>query len=173
MKTIIGLTVILFATQFHNQASPPAGQKLELVVQTGHSSGVGHVSVSPDGKILASNDYSTIILWDIANRKELHSLGGLTGVNSIAFSQDGKLLAGSSDKSIKLWDVVSGKEVRSFQCCFDKIFAMAFSPDGKKLLSGGSDYTIKSWSVHTGQELQTFSIKRASSLKQFALAFAL
>lgn len=164
--------VLTFALCSSMTTGAALAQELELVVQTGHSQGVGHVSVSPDGKFLASSDYEKIILWDIVSREELHTLVGQTAIHSTAFSPDGKLLASSSDKSIKLWNVISGKEERSFQCCSETIYTIVFSPDGKKLIGGGAGYTIKAWSVSTGKELQTFSLDGASHDSFLSLAMS-
>jgi hypothetical protein len=76
---------------------------------TGHTSYVGSVAFSPDGKMLASGSGdNTIVLWDVASRQPLgQPLSGHTNsVESVAFSPDGKTLAsGSGDNTIVLWDV--------------------------------------------------------------------
>jgi hypothetical protein len=46
-------------------------QKAELVIQTGHSSGVWSVAFSPDGKTLAGgSDAKTIRLWNVETGQE-------------------------------------------------------------------------------------------------------
>lgn len=66
------------------------GQKPELVVQTGHPSGVMSVAFSPDGKILASGSFdNTVKLWDVSTGTELRTLKvHSNGVVSVAFSPE-------------------------------------------------------------------------------------
>jgi WD40 repeat protein len=58
---------------------------------------------------------------------------------------------------VKLWDVATGKEVNNLQDHIDAVFAVAFSPDGKRLASASQDRTVKIWNVATGKRLYTMS----------------
>jgi WD40 repeat protein len=137
------------------------GQKPELVVQTGHSSSVLSVAISPDGKTLASgSEDNTIKLWDLASGKQLYSLNGHSNrVKSVVFSPDGVTLATvSGDYTFKLWDLKRGVEVRSFKSGDLKYpESVAISPDGK-ILAGGAYDTIKLWDLSTGDELRSIKV---------------
>ncbi len=77
---------------------------------SGHNAGVCSVSISPDGRTLASGSKDkTIKLWDIDTGELRHTLSGHSHwVNSVSISPDGRTLAsGSEDNTIKLWRVTA------------------------------------------------------------------
>jgi WD40 repeat protein len=77
-----------------------------LLTLQGHAKGVNCLSISPDGRILASGSLDKKIhLWSLPEGKLLQSLEGHTeSVGHLAFSQDGGLLvSGSDDHTIRLW----------------------------------------------------------------------
>ena len=124
----------------------------------GHDDTVRSISISPDGKTLASGSSDkTIKLWDVETGREIRTLPGHDDwVRSISFSPDGQTLAsGSSDKTIKLWDVETGAEIRTLPGHDRQVLSVSFSPDGQTLASGSSDNTIKLWDVETGAEIRT------------------
>ncbi|OCQ96040.1 hypothetical protein BCD64_11825 [Nostoc sp. MBR 210] len=126
----------------------------------GHSSIVGSVSISPNGKTLASGSWdNTIKLWNLETGKEIRTLTGHSNpVQSVSFSPNGKALAsGSWDNTIKLWNLETGKEIRTFNGHSNTVQSVSISPDGKTLASGSSDKTIKLWNLETGEEIRTLT----------------
>ncbi len=155
LKYIVMLGLYLFSTIAAAQA-----QKLELVVQTGHSEIVSSVAFSPDGKVLASGSHDkTVKLWNVEIGQEIRTLTAHSDwVNSVAFSPDGKTLAsGSRDKTVKLWNIETGEELKTLTAHSDWVRLVAFSPDGKTLASASKDKTIKLWNAATGQEIKTLT----------------
>jgi WD40 repeat protein len=58
-----------------------------------------------------------------------------------------KLLASAShDRTVKLWSI-DGKLIRTFTGHENKVYGVAFSPDGKRIASGSRDRSIKLWSL--------------------------
>src|SRR5262245_49892291 len=87
-------------------------QKPELVVQTGHTTSINTVVLSPDGKLLASGSSdASVKLWEVSTGRELRTmLGHEPKITALIFTPDSKTLASASyDKTIRLWDVATGR----------------------------------------------------------------
>lgn len=124
----------------------------------GHSEFVRSVTISPDGKMIASASGEIIKLWELSTGEEIRTLTGHAElIQRIAFSPDGKmLLSGGNDKMMKFWNPHSGEEIRTLPGA-NLIDAVLFSPNGEMFLSCDRDFNIKLWNVETGEEIRTFS----------------
>jgi RNA polymerase sigma factor (sigma-70 family) len=131
-----------------------------LATMKGHEGVVEALAVAPDGKTVVSAGWDrTVRVWDVASGLEVRVLKGHTEqALGVAFSPDGRLLASSSGRrgdskdepgpgEIILWDAATGKQVVVLRGHKDRIFSVAFSPDGKWLASGSWDGTVKLWRV--------------------------
>ena len=118
------------------------------------------VALSPNGKMLVSGSYESLLLWDVASGRQLCRLVGHEDVvRSVAFSPDGKtVVSASHDGAVKLWDVAAQREIRTLKGHEDALDSVAFSPDGKMLVSAGGD-SIKLWDASRGRELRMFTSK--------------
>jgi WD40 repeat protein len=111
------------------------------------------VEFSPDGSTLGSgsND-KTVILWDVATRREkARLLGHQDRISSLAFSPDGGTLAtASADQSVILWDLTNNRPRVTLRDHRSKLSAVTFGPKGDTLAAGGHDGRIMIWDVATG-----------------------
>ena len=126
----------------------------------GHTSTVGAVAFSPDGRTIASGSWDeTIRLWDARTGQPLATLTEHDGmVNAVAFSPDGKTLAsGSMDDTIRLWDVETLETRAILDEHTNSVTSVTFSPDGKRLASGAWDGTIRLWDADDLQSMKVLN----------------
>jgi WD40 repeat protein len=70
----------------------------------------------------------------------------------LAFSPDSSRLAsGAIDGTVKLWNSETGDELLSLKGHTDRVWNVAFSPNGRQLASAGGG-VAKIWDISTGQE---------------------
>jgi dipeptidyl aminopeptidase/acylaminoacyl peptidase len=80
-------------------------------------------------------------------------------VFAAAFSRDGKLLAlACYDKTILVYDAVTGEQGHILRGHSERVWSVAFAPDGKSLVSGSGEYgrptdpgEVKVWDLRTGK----------------------
>mgnify|MGYP000859612344 CR=1 FL=1 len=122
-----------------------------------HPPNVKSVSVSHDGKYIASGS-KTMKIWELETSKCLATIKGHnTSVLSMCFSPDGRYIASSSHTSkIKIWEVSSFKCITTLEGHHGLVLSVSFSPQGKHIASGSIDKTVKIWEVETFKCVRTF-----------------
>ncbi|MCI0709074.1 MAG: protein kinase [Chloroflexi bacterium] len=128
-----------------------------------HLDVVTRVAFSPDGNWLASSSAdTTVILWDLSGDVPAPTLldEHNQAVHSIAFSADSRLLASAGeadpDGQIILWSVDSGRRQGTPITVNDDIFALAFSPDGRRLASGSRSGAVQIWDVNRREQVDSY-----------------
>ncbi len=106
----------------------------------GHENLVNCISISPDGKLLASGSSDkTVRLWSLPDGKPLKTLTKHSDpITRLAISPDGKLLAsGCLDPKVILWSLPDGKPLKVLTGSgpSGSVSSLGISPDGKLLAS--------------------------------------
>mmetsp|Transcript_35373 Transcript_35373/g.49108 ORF Transcript_35373/g.49108 Transcript_35373/m.49108 type:complete len:144 (-) Transcript_35373:47-478(-) len=115
----------------------------------GHIGGVLSLSVSGDGKLLASGSTDGVaFIWDLfVGTKITLMKDEKKGGKIVCFSPDGKFLVfGGDDGIIRTWHVKSLNECLLMQGHTASINALAFSPTRhQQLISASMDLTMRGW----------------------------
>ena len=110
------------------------------------------ITLSPDGKLLASADNGHVFVWDVAGHRILATLTvpGSSTAAQPAFSPDGKLLgAVSDDGNLYVWNVATRRRTAAFTDLGSgaEISGFAFSPDGHTLATFDSGDYVYLWDI--------------------------
>lgn len=113
------------------------------------------IRFSGDGReLIAGNNVSSIIVYDIESRQVLHNITGHDDdVNAVAFAdpKDPHIIySGSDDQVIKVWDRRSmgdGREAGAFVGHCEGLTYIDSKGDGRYILSNGKDQTMKLWDL--------------------------
>jgi len=126
---------------------------------SGHEGYVNSVSISADGKRLASgSDNETVRLWDTETGKEIQRFVGHEKlVRSVSLSADGKRLAsGSDDKTVRLWDTETGRLLAVYPVQDDSL-AIQFSQNNREIYvadKGGAIHNLNFYHLAIEQILK-------------------
>ena len=134
----------------------PATEKLIWKTPPDSSSGVAAMSVSRDGKRVAtSKQWQATHVWDLGTRKEIVNVPGNGLIRSyVSLTPDGKeLYCDTGDHQLTRIDVASGKELPLPQGMkTPELFHL--TPDGKRALLAST--FMEEWDLSSGQKLRSY-----------------
>jgi WD40 repeat protein len=145
------------------------------VSRFGPHRGLIALTITRDGKQIATASYERVSLWDAASGREVIASRLNKLISMIAFSPDGllALTAGSTDGP-QLREISSGRILQSFQRPNRVTLAVALSPRGSVAAvatsgSGRARDSLDLWDMQTGKRLESIPA-RVGGLN--ALAFS-
>jgi WD40 repeat protein len=135
--------------------------------------GTDGVSISADGKLLATAGDHGVKLWNLATGATLGRIGGASSVGDVAFSPRQPVVAlvlegygaGAPVKgggNAEIWDVKRRVRIATLQLDrkpssgFALGYTVAFSADGRTLATAGLDPLVHLWDVGTGKLIREF-----------------
>jgi WD40 repeat protein len=137
-------------------------QTREIVAKyRGEKDYVSQICFSPDGKkLLTTNEYNNIILWDIESKQVLFRLDDVEFCRSSGFSSDGtKIIAAVGGYFSKtgyggIWNIETGEPERIFPTVCNQV---NFAPDEKTVILAHYNQ-IERWDVETGKKIDNIAM---------------
>lgn len=113
--------------------------------------------ISPDEKYVASYSIdSTIKVWDVKERKLLHTFNVLNKTNpsNLCFSPNSKILyCGDEQGEIRQWYLGLGKELKTYLNHKDSIKLLQFAPNNLTFASLSYDGLMILWNINSSDDL--------------------
>jgi cytochrome c len=121
-----------------------------LTAEPGHGFGRTALAAGPWGRLVSGSIDGSLQVWPTSDVM----LGHEQPVVALASSRDRTLLA-SADVSggVLLWDMMEQGATSVLDATGPTIWALAFTPDGRRLLGGAADGAVRVWDTATGRAL--------------------
>lgn len=126
------------------------GRKGTEETHLGHTSHILAMSISTDGRFLASGDESKLIrIWNPENLDFIHTFKGHRGtITGLAFRRSSHILYScSNDRSIKVWDLDEKCYIETLFGHQEVITSIDALMRERCITAGGRDATVRIWKI--------------------------
>jgi WD40 repeat protein len=147
-----------------------------------HNDCVQEVAFSPDGRILISIGQDGVVhllsvdaqvtqISPYARRQ--HHAGALFALAVAANPQGLCFATGGVDRITRVWAIPAGEELLALHGHTDRIYALAFSPDGQTLATAGRDGTLRGYTLNPSElvSLSRSRLTRELSDEEYQMYF--
>jgi RNA polymerase sigma factor (sigma-70 family) len=140
-----------------------------------HGKAIRNAALSPDGKLLATSAYNSVIVWELANGKRLHRFPCDHGLGftcpGLTFSPDGRHLGFVHSMDFAcVWDLRTGKESLRFEGGSRGWAYCRFSADGKQFALCNQD-RVRYYDLASRKETHAVPAQHISSLSPDARTY--
>ena len=113
---------------------------------------------SPDSKVLATSEYSTINIWNMANGTLITSLEcGVSPIDNIVWAANGYTMMSLTWENAILWRPVLGEKLFTFTGHTQGLTGGDLSADGARIFTVSWDATGIIWDASTGLKTSTMT----------------
>jgi len=117
-------------------------------------SNINHCCFSPNGRLIATANNTTVHVWDTASSHP-HPIKTFTGhtlyITSIAFPSPSSLISSSKNNSVKFWEIDTLQaDPESTSPTSAQIRSITLQANNNIAISGDSNWVVKTWDISTG-----------------------
>jgi WD40 repeat protein len=123
-------------------------------------------------RIAAHANHGAVTVWDGQTGQQLAQfaasapsfVGFLEPPRGICFGGNGRLATwchdpvGKDNSRVKVWDVATGRLLHDFDGETERVYSVAFDPDGKRLAAVGENGKLYLWDAATGRKLWSAAV---------------
>lgn len=137
---------------------------------TGHSSRVGSIAITGDGRVLISNSHKGVRLCYLENGNVIRSYERhCPYAYSVSISGNGERAVSSSGNTITVWNTAEMSQLRTFGAHEDSIRTVAFSKNGEHLVTADYSGYLKLWNLNS-QEQVGHQLSNRSTISEVSMS---